>query len=623
MLGQRRVSYGWTESSTEAFFDSWGRSKIRYVLLLCIGGAILSTIPAPALAVALWGTGSVNLTDIPNEPNRFYRWDPDPDFLGTPVIHWKMTNQFRQRFPLAKQQEQVRLGIAEWEEGIFSATRRAAPTYGWTRWSGVSDFFDLRTIVTHELGHVLGSQHTDAAWFNDSDGDDSNGIQPFQLNFRRVGNAWQAGPPLGGEIMNEGNDAVSLPGSKPTKGLPPGAYWRTLSQDELDFLDHAYPVAIDFVEVGPNANADLEIDLFAVGAGPGGNNAALGIGGPDSTEAFDSNDPSQGRRILAASAKVREEASLPIGFKALPRNWEITNDTGESINSVIITARGTNNPIPTTWSSDEFTFQGALAPPPPPDPRAFDLEDVAHLFTSAQNGPVGSGQTVEVGLRKDVWDWTVAGSQAIQSDGDFVDIGLVSITGFNVVSPVVPSGDDPGDDLTTPDDGLFPLQGTFDVLAQGFQIINQDSIEVTVSELAVGAAPDLDPNRTDLLNADTLAELSRFGDLQFVSLDDPFRLDPGEAFFFLLFGDPSGLPEDVLQGGNWMAIDVPSGIESEQLFVYAATQGGGFQVGNFALLNTPVFGLDATVPEPGTFTLAIIVAIAGLCSSKIARRGRR
>ncbi len=181
--------------------------------------------------------------------------------------------------------------------------------------------------------------------------------------------------------MNEGNDANSLPGSKPPKGMPAGAYWRTISQDELDFLSHAYPTAVDFVEVGPNDGADLVIDLFAVGSGPG---STLGIGGPDTTERFDPNDTEQGRRILTASAKVREEANLPVGFKALSRNWEITNDTGESINSVIITARGTNNPVPTSWSSSgakKFTFQGALAPPPVPDPRAFNLEDVAHLYT--------------------------------------------------------------------------------------------------------------------------------------------------------------------------------------------------------------------------------------------------
>lgn len=577
-------------------------------------GISASLFTSPVFGVAPWGTGSVSLTDLENTPNKFYRFDPDLDIFDVPVIRWKMTDQFRAQFSLAKEREQVRLAIAEWEEGMFSAIRRAAPTYGWTRWSGASDFYDLRSILTHEIGHALGSQHPDAAWFNDSDGNPDNGITPYNLNFVRVGGGWDPAPPIGGEIMNEGNDASSLPGSKPPKGLPAGAYWRTLSQDELDFLDHAYPTAIDFVEVGPNDDAELVIDLFAVGSGPG---STLGIGGPDTTEPFDANDADQGRRILTASAKVREESSLPIGFKALPRNWEITNDTGESINSVIITARGTNNPVPTSWSSSgakKFTFQGALAPPPVPDPRAFNLEDVAHLYTNAQNGPINNGQSVDVGLRKDVWDWTVVDSQAIQVDGDFVDIGLVSLMGFNIAGPVTPNPDELPDDLTTPD-GLWALHGTFDILAKGFKIVNQEAVDVTISELAFGLAPELDPNRTELLNFDTLGRLATSGNMQFMPLNQPLSLAPGESYFLLLAGTPSALPEDAVQSGNWMPVSPPEGFMEEQMFVFAASQSEGFRVNNFALLNTSVY-----VPEPGPFSL---LATCGLALSSLYARRRK
>ena len=131
-----------------------------------------------AYGVAFSGTGGDALADLVSMPDKIYRFDPPEDPLTEmPVIHWKMTSQFRDRFPLAKQREQVRLAIAEWEEGMFSAVRRAAPTYGWTRWSGASDFYDLRSIITHEIGHALGANHPDAAWFNDS-GDGT----PFHQN---------------------------------------------------------------------------------------------------------------------------------------------------------------------------------------------------------------------------------------------------------------------------------------------------------------------------------------------------------------------------------------------------------------------------------------------------------
>ncbi len=579
-------------------------------IVLCAALGIFALLTSSAFGVAFIGTGGDSITDLTSTPNKIYRFDPPEDIFGVPVIRWKMTNQFREQFSLSKEREQVRLAILEWEEGMFSGVRRAAPTYGWTRWSGASDFYDLRSILTHEIGHALGSQHPDAAWFNDS-GDGT----PFNLNFVRVGNSWSPAAPLGGEIMNEGNDATSLPGSKPPKGLAPGAYWRTLSQDELDFLDHGYPTAMDFVEVGPNDDAELIIDLFAVGAGPG---SALGIGGPDTYESFVPGNANQGRRILQASAKVREEASLPIGFKALTRNWEVTNNTGESINSVIITARGTNNPQPTSWSSSgakKFLFQGALAPPQVPDPRAFNLEDVAHLYTNAQNGPINNGQSVDVGLRKDAWDWTVVDSQAIQTDGDFVNIGLVSILEFNLTGPVVPFDDDLPDDITLPEeDGLVALQGSFDIVAKGVQVLNQELVAVSVSEVAFGLAPGFDPNRTELLNSDALGRMTASGDVQYVPLSAPLTLAPGESYFFLMAGTPSALPDEVLQSGNWMTVSPPAGFMEQQMFVYVSSQGGGFGVNNFALLNTPVF-----VPEPSSAALVML----GLLAINLNRRNHK
>lgn len=550
--------------------DFWP-SKSAYSLILIIG--ICLTITPVVFAVSFSGTGDDKLTDLVNEPNKFYSFDPF-------VITWKMTTQFRNQFPLAKQQEQVRLAIEQWEGGSSSASGsavlRASPTYGWTRWSGQSEVYDLRTIMTHEIGHALGSNHPDAAWFND------NGSgSPFNMNYKLMNENYIATPPSGGEIMNEGNDNSSLPSSKPPKGLGPGSIWRTLSKDELLFMDHAYP-SIDFVEVGPNDPAELVIDLFAVGSGPGD---TLGIGGPDTSEPRDPDNAEQGRRILTASAKVREEANLPIGFKALPRNWEITNNTGEPIKSVIITARGTNNTIPTSWSSTgakNFTFQGALAPPPVPDQRAFNLEDVAHLFTQANNGPINNGESVDVGLRKDVWDWSVVDSKAIQEDGDFVDIGLVSLQGFNFMSPVIPD-ENPGlpDDIILPD-GLWALQGTYRILVEGLQIFNNGPTNVLLKEINFGTAPRLDPNYPGKLNS---KKLERLENLHTVRFEDPLELLPGESYFVVLAGDPRKLPEEVFHSEKW--VTVLNGFSTdEQMLFHATTKNNSFTLENFALVNT-------------------------------------
>lgn len=563
--------YNYTSQDSKGNRGSLVRVALASVISvgICLGGASMAS------AFSYAGTEGDAVADLINTPNKIYTFDP-------PVITWKMTTRFLNHYPLAKQREQVRLAIAEWEEGMFSFVRRAAPTYAWLRFSGRSDFFDLRSVLTHEIGHALGSQHTDAAWFNDS-GDGT----PYYGNYRPSNGGLVAAPPQGGEIMNEGNKAGFLPQSKPPKGLGPGEIWRTLSQDELDFLDHGYPVAIDFVEVGPNEEADLIIDLFGVGAPPG---QYLGNGAPDSTEVRDPADASQGERILRASALVRETASYPIGFKALPRAWEIQNNTGEPINSVIITARGTNNPIPTSWSSGgnkAFTFQGALAPPPVPDPRAFNLEDVAHLYTQASNGPINSGESVTIGLQKDVWDWTVVDSKAFQEDGDFVDMGLLSISDVKIEG-VIPGV---ARHLSSSAEGLEARED-LPIIAHGFKVGNAGPMEVSVPELAFAATPDQNPFRTELLNAARLDELESLNKLQKIVFEPPLTLGPDEEYYILLGGTSGALPAEVLQSGNWMASSLPGQEELGPMFIYAKSHGGGFSVGNYVLVDPPVFTDD-------------------------------
>ncbi len=134
--------------------------------------------------------------------------------------------------------------------------------------------------------------------------------------------------------------------------------------------------------------------------------------------------------------------------------------------------------------------------------------------------------------------------------------------------------------------------------------------------MAFGLAPELDPNRTDLLNSDALNRLATSGEVQFVSLNEPLSLTPGESYYLLLAGTPGALPDDVLQSGNWMTVNPPEGFLEEQMFVYAASQSEGFRVNNFALLNTPVF-----VPEPSSLVLLVIGAL--LASVRTALRAPR
>ena len=471
--------------------------------------------------------------------------------------------------------------------------------------NGDKDYYDLRSVLTHEVGHALGSQHPDAAWFNNN----------FELNFVPDNGGYLPQAPQGGEVMNEGNSPGFLPGSKPPKGLSGGEYWRIVSKDELLFMDHAYGQHIDFVEVDPNDNAELVIDLFNVGGEPGG---TLGIGGPDSSESRNPGNPNAGRRILAAVAKVNYASNRPIGFQAAPRNWELTNNTGEAIDSLILRTRGTDNPNPTSWSSAgarRFQQRGTLAPPQIPSPDAFALGDVWHFFHDPVNGQINNGQSVEVGLRQDVWDWSLVAAQAIQLDNDFVPVNLVSILEWFVQGPVIPNAnDDLPDDIVA--EGLWELNATQDTLVKGFKIVNNDEETTTlIDELAFAPAPDL-PAHPGLLNTEAKDRLGRDGVLETIPLASPLTLGPGQEYYFILEGLVDDLPRDIQQSGNFMVLTASPGLMDDQVFVYAASSGQSSTVGNFALLNTAVF-----VPEPSCLTL-LTISIASLLAYGWRRRKR-
>src|SRR5690606_24335809 len=159
-----------------------------------------------------------------NQPDALFSWDGN-------LITYKLDATIYDAFPLAKQRQQIRLGMQRWSE---AHNRPRGTEFDYTRQGNDNSYFDLRSIVMHEMGHVLGSQHVDVAWDRD------------QMNYVPTGGGgWMAQADMGTEIMQE--------------RIARGEIRRILSHDELDMHDHAYNRTVTFQEVFGNTPADITI----------------------------------------------------------------------------------------------------------------------------------------------------------------------------------------------------------------------------------------------------------------------------------------------------------------------------------------------------------------------------
>lgn len=551
------------------------RSVIGVVLAatLLIGGS------RAAQGFALWALApddGIRVSDIEALPNNFSRFEFNE-------ITWKMDDDFRSVFDSALLRDQVRLAIQEWSTASNSLARRESPRYHWVRNTdgNLRQVFDLRSVVLHEIGHTLGAQHPDAAWFNSG----------YNRNFARTIGGIVATPPQGGEIMNEGNDSGSLPGAKPPAGQNPGLVARILSKDELQFLDYAYDGAkLTFVEVGASDTAQITISVKNIA---GASSDSLGVGGPDASTRRVPGDNSQGRWITRSSASI--DAAAPIGIDPSSKGWDVTNLSGESIDRLSIYTEGTDNKTPLAASSSgshRFTTRDT-------DARALPLyqfESLVHRFGDPAGGSVGSGDTVPVGLQQDVWDWTASKATARTLGGAELPISLLSLVPWDLDGPgLAPGGAGEPDGLTIRrDDGRL--------IARGLRLTNSDA-PVEIRSVLVANIDGLDIDLDDFTR-ETIARLTRLGLVTRLDFA-PLRLGANEEFILVFEGDIDDLPRASLAEGRFRVFDL-AGLLDHKLLAFADTVGEFAAVGAFALINEdPILGrrVASDVPAPGGLLL--------------------
>jgi hypothetical protein len=586
--------------------------KWKYRCLVAFFLAAIGAGPTLAFTPTLSNGDPLNIL---TDPNNFISWDKGD--VDNPITY-SFSSEFLAAYPSAKQREQAHKAFGEWGSASVSFFRRADDAlYEWRRLnSSAPKFWDLRSVLTHEVGHALGSGHPDASWFNDTD--PGPNYVPWHRNYQPDGQGgYEAAAPLGGEVLNEGNTEGYLPGLKPPKGLDKGEYWRKVSKDELHLLDYLYDRHLHFDYIGAdNADADIEVDLYA---DPDDCDGSLGN---TMTSPGASRGPGQGwsidhSRIIIHTSCSDAAMNPPIGFVAKPAFWEITNNTGEDVISLLVQTFGTDNTVPTDVHSDgarRFTnytnFYTEIVDE--------SLETILHQWTNPTGGPILNGGQVSVALQQDVWDWQVEKSQFLKADMTTAYAALVDVDPFFL--PVFQSGsllattDDQDGELSN---DLTTFAGPLDFAFKSLRIVNRNDEPVAVGQLLVASIAGRALGAGDL-GPDLLARLQTAGIVEdALSGHAPLTLGPGGEFYVITEGTIDDLPRELLAAGNFLLWSRP-GLVDEELFTYANAKNSASTVINYSLLNTGVF-----VPEPATRGIFVFALVAIGATSTGRRRVHR
>lgn len=549
---------------------TWGltnrRQPSRATTLCVILALFFSAGQAFGFALIVEGLTPADLLD---DEDNFHSFDAGE-------ITWKMSNDFLNTYNDPVLQDQVRLAFSEWQSASAMPSRRTAPRYTWTRNNGPQPFYDLKSIIVHEVGHGIGMQHPDASWSNLP-------TSNWNRNYRYDSNGeLYAGPPPGNEIMKQ--------------YISNGEYERTVSRDEIYALDYAYGEPLTFAEVGPNDDAMIVVETFMGGGGPN-----LGATSFAEKEARNPNDESEGTRILQSSVGISNFANQPIGVMTRASNWNFVNNTGEPISAINVRAQGTNTRTPLDVYSNRFTnYEESSAV------LIHNFENRGHHFLDPTGGAIGLGGEAQFGLELDVWDWVVDGAVAVTTDGDPISLSMISLFGWsggfeeNGGAGVAP---DVGSDIH----GLTGVSaGT--PQAQGFRVVAGDQPAI-VTELAFASVAGRNFGLEDL-TPETLAQLDTEGELVSLAIAGQLTLAPYQELVVVTDGAEDDLPAELLNAGNYVILNDErwlNAMEAGEVLLYGSTFGGAGQIETFSLINTaPIVG--RAVPEPTTGLLLMLAA---------------
>ena len=522
--------------------------------------ACLAAMPSAALGFGTFtGVDPSGFSDLATNANDFASWDQV-------ALTYRFDASFDTNWPNALVKNQVRLAFSQWDTA--NATADGA-VYSYGRANGWQPFGDIRSIVVHELGHVLGMQHPDQA--------------------HAVGHNWQQ---AGGGVVavaDQNNEVLR-------SWINPGDYNHALSHDELDAFNYMYGHDLSFAEA-PGGVADIVISAYNPGDP---NNWAEGGG---HFQWRTPGDHAAGMRMIDGFVHLNLASGQPLGLRTLGINWDYENVGGKATRSFKIQTTGTNNPVPIFHydnnGPDHFDTFGTASV------DNDHKDDLLHTWSNPASGDIPDTEIIHVGLEQDVWDWSVVSARVHHPDGTSTAAPLL---GFHEWSHTIVTGTPAAPGAPA---GTLDMRGETTVLARGFRIAASDTLSI-VSNLALACVDGLGLGLDDL-NRETLLELQRREMLEMIEEFGQRTLLPGSDFIIVLEGAETDLPQDLLEMGNYLILDRPMYLDQE-LFAFARSRGqeGDLVIGTYGLLGTAVI-----TPEPAS------LALLGLGALGLLARRRR